>query len=94
MAASKAEYFAKKGHKKSGTERVLYEMAAGINEFTQLNDDAADSESAKPFFGDLVDSYDCSSSECTSDEEPPKESMFLTTEDHYNGENGESDEDF
>lgn len=94
IVAKKAEYFAKKGNKKYGAKRVLYELASGLSELCKIDSEVSDY--AKAFFGDIIDEDDTLSTS-SSDSEPEelsKDSMFTTTEEAASGTNQDSDSIF
>lgn len=94
IAAKKAEYFKKKGERKTGTQRVLYELVAGLCELCDINQEPK--EYVKAFFGDLMDDDNYSTSSSDTDEIVgiPKESIFTTIGEPDEPGDLESDVDF
>ena len=97
IAAAKSEYFAKKDNSKKSTKRVLYEIVSGLNDLCNIQEDTCSDETAKAFFGDLIEeseSDDSSSSEDTPEYDNPKESLFTGAQSNHPDNEPDSEQDF
>ena len=97
IAARKAEHLSKKGDRRQNTKRVLYELVSGLNDLCQIGeDDDAESDVVKAFFGDISDDESDNDSS-SSIEGSQKDSMFTNidcTLASIERNRSESDQDF